>query len=116
MSLTAPDFDTASGKCFLCSSKDIFHLITDYRELKIFKCRRCGVQFLNPLYSDRYLSELYSKYNEHNIDQIDKEKLKSRDIKHEFNIKQIEKYTGAGKFFSVGCGNDIEIAVALKRG
>ena len=116
MSLSEISFDAASEKCLLCNSKDIFHFKTDYRGVKIFKCKKCKIQFLNPLYSDIYLSELYNKYNEHNLDRKDIDILKSRDIKHEFNIKQIEKYVSAGKFFSVGCGNGIEIAVALKRG
>ncbi len=116
MSLTASDFDTATDKCHLCNSGDILHIKTDYRGMKIFKCRKCGIKFLNPLYSDKYLSELYSDYKDHDINKLDRDKLERRDIKHEFNIRQIEKYTGAGKLLSVGCGNGIEIAVALKRG
>lgn len=116
MSLTASDFDTASDKCCLCNSGNIFHYKTDYRDLKIYKCRKCGVQFLNPLYSDTYLSEIYSDYKDHDIEKLDKDKLERRNIKHEFNIRQVEKFTGTGKLLSVGCGNGIEIAVALKRG
>jgi SAM-dependent methyltransferase len=116
MLLKAIDFDTASDKCCLCNSGNIFHYKTDYKDLKIYKCRKCGIKFLNPLYSDMYLSRLYSDYKDHDITKLDTDKQERRDIKHEFNIRQIEKFTGAGKLLSVGCGNGIEIAVALKRG
>jgi 2-polyprenyl-3-methyl-5-hydroxy-6-metoxy-1,4-benzoquinol methylase len=109
-------YDSVSDKCHLCNSKDIYHFITDYRGVKIFKCRKCKTRFINPLYSDKYLSELYNTYNEHDLENIDTSKMQSRDIKHEFNLKQIEKYISPGNILSVGCGNGIELGVAIKRG
>ena len=116
MEPSAKDFEAPASKCLLCNSPYIFHFKTDYRGMKIFKCGNCNIRFLNPLYSDKWLFETYTAYREHNPDKIDKNILTGRGIKHEYNISQIEKYINAGRFFSVGCGNGVEIMVAKKRG
>jgi 2-polyprenyl-3-methyl-5-hydroxy-6-metoxy-1,4-benzoquinol methylase len=116
MEPSANDFDAPATRCCLCNSPEIFHFKTDYRGMKVFKCRNCKIRFLNPLPGDKWLFETYTGYKEHNPDKMDKSILISRGIKHEFNISQVEKYTTAGRFFSVGCGNGVEIMVAKKRG
>ena len=116
MEPTAKDFDAPATRCCLCGSPDIFHFKTDYRGMKIFKCRNCKIRFLNPLYSDRWLLQTYTDYKEHKPDRIDENILLSRGIKHEYNISNVEEYINVGRFFSVGCGNGVEIMVAKKRG
>ncbi len=116
MHLPANNFDPLSDHCCLCNSYDIFHFKTDYRGIKIYKCRNCNVQFINPLYIDKVLNETYADYRDHHPGKIDKDKIINRGRKHEFNIREIEEYTNVGNFFSVGCGNGIEIEIAKKRG
>jgi SAM-dependent methyltransferase len=71
---------------------------------------------MNPLYNDKVLFETYTDYRDHHPEKIDKAKIINRGRKHDFNIREIEEYTDAGSFFSVGCGNGIEIEMAKKRG
>ena len=55
-------FDKKYDTCPICRSAAIHHYHTDYRENNIYKCNHCGVQFMNPVYSDAYLEEYYAGY------------------------------------------------------
>jgi predicted SAM-dependent methyltransferase len=116
MEPSAKDFDAPATRCCLCGSPGIFHFKTDYRGMKIFKCRNCKIRFLNPLYTDKWLIDSYAGYREHHPDKMDENLLLGRAIKHEYNISKVEEYINVGRFFSVGSGNGVEIMVAKKRG
>ncbi len=55
-------YDPVSDSCPSCNSNNIFHYHSDYRDNKIFKCKNCCIQFMNPVYSDEHLDEYYSNY------------------------------------------------------
>ena len=104
-------FDISFTNCLICGSSDIFQYHQASKELKIFKCRNCKIQFLNPQYSDEYLSEMYSRYIVDQSD-IDDEIYQS----HLDCLLMIEKYkTSNGKLFDIGSGNGHLISLAKKR-
>lgn len=55
-------FDKKYDACLVCRSAAIYHYHSDYRDNHIYKCKNCGVQFMNPAYSDAYLAEYYAGY------------------------------------------------------
>lgn len=55
-------YDDTYSHCLVCNSPDIYQFHRDFRDNDIYKCRKCGVQFMNPVYSDSYLDEFYSTY------------------------------------------------------
>ena len=55
-------FDEKYDSCPVCRSSAIHHYHTDYRKNDIYRCDNCGVQFMNPVYSDAYLEEYYAGY------------------------------------------------------
>ena len=56
-------FDKPIDYCHICGSRRIFQYHKDHNARTIFKCKNCKIQFLNPQYSDEYLSDFYSKYS-----------------------------------------------------
>ena len=55
-------FDKKYEACPVCRSAAIHHHHSDFRANDIYKCDNCGVQFMNPVYSDAYLTEYYAGY------------------------------------------------------
>jgi len=55
-------FDKKYDTCPICHSAAIHHHHSDFKDNDIFKCDHCGVQFMNPVYSDAYLAEYYAGY------------------------------------------------------
>ena len=95
-------YDAVYDVCPVCNSKNILHYHTDYRENKIFKCLSCGVQFMNPVYSDAYLEEYYSNYIPQELDQ--------RLLAHQAevindNFRAINKFISKGRFLDFGTGD-----------
>jgi SAM-dependent methyltransferase len=115
----AEDFDAPLKSCRLCNSGDIGLFDTDFRGVRIDRCRRCGVLFMNPQYTDRYLDELYSRYNAPTAREEFGELPKSEralEAKRDANIDTIMQFTPAGRFLSIGTGSGDEIRAALSRG
>ena len=72
---------------------------------------------MNPQYTESYLNEFYSTYQE--LDGLNiryGDKIRPRELIHGYNLEQIEKYSKREKFLSVGCGNGLDIKVAKERG
>lgn len=112
-----PEFDQPLSNCQLCNSTNIRQSKTDYRGIKIAVCKDCSIEFMNPQYTDGYLSTFYSQYqredsNHHRYG----DKTKPRELIHDYNIQQIEKHVTPGNFLSVGCGNGLDVKMAMQRG
>jgi len=104
-------FDKPLSKCLLCASEDIFHYHTVADDIKIFKCRNCGVQFMNPQYSDTYLNEYYSGYI------IDEPQWEEPLVYcHNYYLSIVEKFARKGKLLDVGAGKGYLLETAISRG
>lgn len=111
--MTQFEFDDELSTCLVCSSKIVGTYLTDHKGIKISKCAKCEFQFMNPHYSDRYLSEYYANYmGEENFDYW-REALA---YGHGFYLSIIEKYVSPGKMLDIGCGNGHLLEAAKKRG
>jgi len=104
-------FDTPLSKCLLCSSEDIYHYHTVADDIKIFKCRNCGMQFMNPQYSDVYLNEYYSGYI------IDEPEWEEPLVYcHNYYLSIVEKFIKKGNLLDVGAGKGYLLEAAISRG
>lgn len=107
------EFDDLLMRCLVCGGEVADSYFTDYRGIRISKCGRCGFQFMNPQYTDRYLAAYYASYmGEENFDQW-REALA---YGHGFYFSKIEKYAQPGKMLDIGCGNGHLLEVAKRRG
>jgi 2-polyprenyl-3-methyl-5-hydroxy-6-metoxy-1,4-benzoquinol methylase len=104
-------FDKELDRCVLCGSKDIYHYHTVSGGIKIYKCKSCGVQFMNPQYSDEYLSGYYSKYTK-DEPQWEEPLLYYPD----YYLSLIKKYTDKGRLLDIGSGKGYLLESAFKRG
>lgn len=75
--------------------------------------------FLNPQYSDRYLEEFYGQY----VSAADLTDIRAavanepiRHVVHGHYMELIECHTGKGRILCVGCGDGLELAIAIERG
>jgi len=115
--MTTVQFDRPLSDCPLCGSANIKKYLTDYKCVVIFKCRSCSLQFMNPQYSDAYLKEFYSKYQNGDFSHHEyKDNKLPRKTLHKLNLEEIEKYVQPGRFLSIGSGNAYDVMEASKRG
>ena len=97
-------FENVYKTCPVCDSANIYQYHKDFRENTIYKCKNCTVQFMNPVYTDEYLSDFYAKYYTGGPTESEVAEGQLRTNKIKFDI--INKYCNQpGKLFDFGCGN-----------
>ncbi len=105
-------FDKPKYNCNICGSKEIFLYHKDHNNRSIYKCKSCKIQFLNPQYSDEYLSNFYSKYTKD-----EPEWDEPLEKCHNYYLSIIEKYSIIrGKLLDIGCGKGHLLSAAKARG
>lgn len=105
-------YDEKFDKCKICGSGDIRPYHKDFNDNEIFKCYNCKVQFMNPQYTDEYLSEYYSQYTKEEP-QWDE----PLSYGHNYYLTLIEKYyPKKGNLLDIGSGKGHLIKEAKKRG
>lgn len=107
-------FDKKYDACPICHATVIHHYHSDFRGNDIYKCDGCGVQFMNPVYSDAYLAEYYAGYIGPEYTQ------KTIDEQHEVarqNFAAIHRFLpGKGEMLDFGMGNGTYAQYARERG
>lgn len=98
--------------CYLCGSEHIYHYHTDHTGRKIYKCKNCKIQFLNPQYTNEYLADFYSRYV------IEDPRWIEPFLNcHNFYLSLIEKYNvNKGLLLDIGCGGGYILTAAQNRG
>jgi SAM-dependent methyltransferase len=114
------DFDAPLTACRLCGSPDVAHFDHDFRGVRIGRCGRCGVKFMNPQYTDAYLDALYARYNNPDVTGTScgppKGRVRFLPRKRDANIRLIGEHARPGRFLSIGSGSGDEIRAALGQG
>jgi 2-polyprenyl-3-methyl-5-hydroxy-6-metoxy-1,4-benzoquinol methylase len=109
------EFDPPLKKCDLCGSKDLRPYHVDFNGIHISKCAGCGVQMMNPQYSDRYLARYYSQYAWEEVKELKLEE--SLQSGHNFYLSLVEKFRPQkGKLLDVGAGAGGLLVAAKERG
>ena len=83
-------FENTYITCPICGSSNIAQYHKDFRENAIYKCKNCTVQFMNPVYTDEYLSDYYAKYYTGEVDESEVIEGQLRTNKVKFDV--INKY------------------------
>ena len=78
----------------------------------IFICNSCGVQFLNPQYTDEHLDDYYSEYT----GTIEDKWIEPLTYGHGYYMSIIERYHKPGDMLDFGSGNGILAKVGQDRG
>ncbi len=111
--MIALEFDDKIANCNACGSPDIHDHLVDHRSIVISRCRRCGFQFMNPQYTNRYLDDFYSQYlGDDDYDYWHEPLMAS----HDLYLSLVEKHIQPGKMLDIGCGCGHLMEAARKRG
>ncbi len=110
-------YDEIKEECLFCKSSNIGKMFKDYLKNDIWFCENCHVQFMNPQYTDEYLTRFYSGYiREGEGSRWDEPLLYG----HDYYLSVIEKSMGedvGDKFLlDFGCGGGFLMKAAGKRG
>ncbi len=105
-------FDPPLSHCLMCSSDDIREYHRDAKDIKVFRCDKCGIQFMNPQYTDQHLADYYSRYT-----RDEPEWNEPLMYGHDFYLKILESYVPTkGSLLDVGAGKGHLLRAALQRG
>ena len=112
--------------CEICGDRD-FQIIRPWRDVSnIVLCKKCGLEFVNPMPDDNYLKGLYqsamapgswsSSYYMTYIEERQARK-KSYDRQYQARLRMIEKYQPEkGRLLDLGCGAGFFLNSARERG
>ena len=107
-----PAFDPPKDRCQMCGSKQVALFVTDYKGIRIFRCAECGIQFMNPQYTDAHLTEYYSHFT-FEEPEWDEPLLYC----HDFYLSLVERYQPQrGRILDVGTGKGHLLMAAQRRG
>ena len=112
-------FDPRSSECHLCGSERLRLSKVDFEGRRIDRCLRCRIEFLNPQYTDEYLAALYDGYggiSDSRWSGFDETMNERRTRIHHHYLSRIESYTPVSRFLGIGCGDALELRVAMSRG
>lgn len=105
-------FDPPLARCLLCASDAIHEYHRDANNVAIFRCSTCGVQFMNPQYTDRHLVDYYAGYT-----QDEPQWNEPLAYGHNVYLQLLERYLPAkGKLLDIGAGHGHLLCAALERG
>ncbi|MGB2867168.1 MAG: class I SAM-dependent methyltransferase [Bacteroidota bacterium] len=104
-------FDPLMTQCGLCGSRKIRFFYRDYKGLQIYKCTDCGIEFMNPQYSDGHLEQYYSTFT------VDEPEWDEPLIYcHNYYLSLVERYSQKGSILDIGSGNGYFLVAAKQRG
>ena len=106
------DFDPPLEACPLCGNSHIHAYHEDDKGRRIQRCAGCGVQFMNPQYTNAYLQTYYSSYI-----RVEPETDEPNRFLHHYNFDLIQEHKAKpGRLLDIGCGRGHLLRVARERG
>ena len=121
---TSPDeweFDPPLRHCPLCASTRLAPYDRDYLGRSVDGCRQCGLQFMNPQYSQGYLDWYYGQYysqceHEGRLIAGDPAARTRQVAAKSARLRLLEEHVTAGRLLSIGCGDGLELLLARQSG
>jgi hypothetical protein len=113
------DYDVPRTTCPLCDGGPLQHRLTDFRGHGIDACHSCGVEFMNPQYSDEALRRLYASYNGGHHEGDDMKFRRRPDVRRTGKHRTMEllaQYAPGRRILMVGCGDGLELREGLACG
>ena len=105
------------NKCKICNSKDIYHKFSK-NNYKIFKCKSCGIEFVNPLPSRQVLQDYYSKTSYHTGERYRTDKMTKGGTR--IWVKRLKEIQALGyrngHILDVGCATGLFLQKAKNAG
>jgi len=116
---SSPEYDAPLRACPLCESAAIGSYDHDYQGRQVARCRRCGLLFMNPQFTDQYLQTYYSQYfhdGDRGLPIADPDDSSRRTAAKTDLFRFLDRYTKPGRFLSIGCSDGIELLLAERFG
>jgi SAM-dependent methyltransferase len=115
------EFDAPLKECPLCQSARLAPHDRDYLGRTVDCCRQCGLQFMNPQYSQNYLSWYYSQYYAQSVDEgrlvAGDPKSQTRQVAAKTErLRLLQDYVAPGRLLCIGCGDGLELRLARDAG
>ena len=113
------DFDPPRSTCPLCEGGPLRHRLTDFRGHGIDRCGACGVEFMNPQYSDEAMRRLYAGYISLHPEERDERyrcRAEVRRIGKQRSMALLAREAPGRRILMVGCGDGLELREALACG
>lgn len=103
----------------MCGAQSLVAWDRDAHGRTIDRCRECGVRFLNPQYSDEWLTHFYSTYISVHGDE-NQERWRSRpEVRSAAKQRSLEllgTHVKPGRILMIGCGDGLELKIARDLG
>lgn len=119
----SPEFDPPLRECPMCKSRAICHQDHDYKGRQIGLCRQCKLMFMNPQYTDQYLTAYYARYGDEfdvgngtGIIIGDPDDQSRRSAAKADIFRFLSHHCSPGRLLSIGCFDGIELLLAERFG
>lgn len=116
----AADYDRPRTTCPLCDGGPLQRRLVDFRGHGIDRCRACGVEFMNPQYSDAALQRFYAGYINLHPDDAGAVSFRSRPETRlagkQRGLDLLQAHATGRRVLMVGCGDGLELQVGKARG
>jgi len=114
-----PSYDPPRDDCVLCGARDLHPFDRDFRGHRIVRCGACGVLFMNPQYTDRWLTHYYSHYvpaSGHSHGNSWRAQPEVRRAGKQRALQDIAAHAPGGRALMVGCGDGLELQIGQEMG
>jgi SAM-dependent methyltransferase len=110
--VTADEYDPPLAACPLCTGGPLHRRLRDFRGHGIDACGGCGVEFMNPQYTDDSLARFYAGYISFHPD-AGSDRFRRREhvrlAGKERGLQQLAAVAPGRRILMVGCGDGLEI-------
>ncbi len=114
-----PTYDPPLQACPLCAAAALRRFDRDHRGHTIDRCQACGIRFMNPQYTDRWLEHFYSTYVPvagHDHDRSWRSLPETRRAAKRSALELLSAHGCHGRILMGGCGDGVELRVAQELG
>lgn len=114
-----PDFDPPRTSCPICASSALRDWDHDAHGRRIARCGGCGVKFMNPQYSDAWLTHFYSTYISVHGDGGTTRWRSRPEVREEGkrrSLRLLAEHVAPGRILMIGCGDGLELTIARELG